>query len=61
MDNVNILVIEDTPQERDRLVKVLTDNNYTVSGTASNFKEALRLFYQAIRFLIGNLLIRIAY
>ncbi|CAL2102169.1 LytTR family two component transcriptional regulator [Tenacibaculum sp. 190130A14a] len=46
MDNVNILIIEDTPQESDRLVKVLADNNYTVSGIARNFKDALGLFYK---------------
>ncbi|CAM1373381.1 LytR/AlgR family response regulator transcription factor [Tenacibaculum xiamenense] len=46
MDNVNILIIEDTPQESDRLVKVLEDNNYTVSGIAPSFKEALALFYK---------------
>lgn len=46
MDNVNILIIEDTPQESDRLVKVLADNNYTVSGIARNFKDALALFYK---------------
>lgn len=46
MDNVNILIIEDTPQESDRLVKVLTDHNYTISGVAQSFKEALNLFYQ---------------
>ncbi len=46
MDNVNILIIEDTPQESDRLVKVLEANNYTVSGVAPSFKEALALYYK---------------
>ncbi|SED08724.1 DNA-binding response regulator, LytR/AlgR family [Tenacibaculum sp. MAR_2009_124] len=46
MDNVNILIIEDTPQESDRLVKVLEANNYSVSGVAPSFKEALALYYK---------------
>lgn len=46
MDNIHILIIEDTPEESDKLVKTLTDNQYTVSGIARSFKEALTLFYQ---------------
>jgi DNA-binding response OmpR family regulator len=32
MDNINVLIIEDTPAESDALVKVLKANNYTVVG-----------------------------
>lgn len=46
MDNVNVFIIEDTPAESDRLIKVLEANNYTVTGVARNFKEALTKFYQ---------------
>ena len=46
MDNINILIIEDTPAESDRLVKVLEANNYNVVGIATNFQEALSLFYK---------------
>lgn len=46
MDNVNILIIEDTPQESDKLIKVLKENNYTISGVARTFKEALDLYYK---------------
>ena len=46
MDNVTILIIEDTPQESDKLIKVLTENNYSIAGVAKSFKEALDLFYK---------------
>lgn len=46
MDNINILIIEDTPEESDKLVKVLESNNYSVAGIAKSFKEALTLFYK---------------
>lgn len=46
MDNVNVFIIEDTPAESDRLIKVLEANNYTVTGIARTFKEALTKFYQ---------------
>jgi DNA-binding LytR/AlgR family response regulator len=46
MDNVNVFIIEDTPAESDRLIKVLEANNYNVTGVARNFKEALTKFYQ---------------
>lgn len=45
MDNINILIIEDTPEQSDALIKVLLENNYTVVGVARNFTEALKLFY----------------
>lgn len=46
MDNVNVFIIEDTPAESDRLIKVLEANNYNVTGVARSFKEALTKFYQ---------------
>jgi DNA-binding LytR/AlgR family response regulator len=46
MDNINVLIIEDTKYESDKLVKVLTENNYQIVGIATNYKDALTLFYQ---------------
>ncbi|NHN27861.1 response regulator transcription factor [Flavobacterium jejuense] len=45
MDNINVLIIEDTPSESEALTKVLEANNYNVVGLATNHKEALTLFY----------------
>jgi two-component system LytT family response regulator len=45
MDNVNVLIIEDTPAESDALSKVLLANSYNLVGIARTFKEALQLFY----------------
>ncbi|MWB96357.1 response regulator [Flavobacterium sp. GA093] len=46
MDNINVLIIEDTPAESEVLVKVLTANNYNIVGVAPTYTEALKLFYQ---------------
>ena len=46
MNNVNVFIIEDTPAESDCLIQVLETNNYTVTGVARNFKEALTKFYK---------------
>lgn len=46
MDNINVLIIEDTPAESDALVKMLTENNYNIVGVARTHQEALTLFYQ---------------
>ncbi|MBF4517513.1 response regulator transcription factor [Flavobacterium sp. ANB] len=46
MDNINVLIIEDTASEGDALVKVLTENNYNIVGIAPTYNEALKLFYQ---------------
>ena len=48
MDNVNVLIIEDLPADSDALVKVLTENNYTVVGIATTYNEALSLFYKNV-------------
>lgn len=45
MDNINILIIEDTPEQSDALIKVLLENKYTVVGVARNFTDSLKLFY----------------
>ena len=47
MDNINVLIIEDTPAESDALIQVLTANNYTVVGLATTYTEALTLFYNS--------------
>lgn len=47
MDNINVLIIEDTPAESDALIQVLKANNYTVVGIARSYTEALRLFYNS--------------
>lgn len=46
MDNINVLIIEDTPEQSDALIKVLLENNYAIAGVARNFKDALQLFYE---------------
>lgn len=46
MDNINVLIIEDTPEQSDALIKVLLENGYNVAGVARNFTEALKLFYE---------------
>lgn len=45
MDKINILIVEDLPEQSDALCKVLLENNYNVVGVARTFKEALELFY----------------
>ncbi|MCC9071631.1 response regulator transcription factor [Flavobacterium sp. F-65] len=46
MDNINVLIIEDTPTESDALSKVLIANNYNIVGVARTYAEALNLFYK---------------
>ncbi|TDP03779.1 LytR/AlgR family response regulator transcription factor [Flavobacterium sp. 245] len=46
MDNIHVLIIEDTPEQSDALIKVLLENNYIVAGVARNFTDALKLFYE---------------
>ena len=45
MDNINVLILEDSPSESDALIKVLEANNYNIVGLATNHKDALTLFY----------------
>lgn len=46
MDNINVLIIEDTPEQSDALSKVLLANKYNIVGIARNYTEALKLFYE---------------
>lgn len=46
MQKLNILIIEDTKNESDSLIAVLTENNYTIVGVATTFSNALQLFYE---------------
>ena len=46
MDKINVLIIEDTPEQADILTETLIENNYNVVGVASSYQEALTLFYQ---------------
>ena len=41
MDTINILIIEDTPEESNALSKVLLENNYNIVGVARTFKPEL--------------------
>ncbi len=45
MDNINILIVEDTPSESEALIAVLKENGYNIVGLATNHKDALALFY----------------
>lgn len=47
MEAIKVLIIEDNAAERDSLCAVLTANNYTISGVAPTFKEALNLYHSA--------------
>ncbi len=47
MDSINVLIIEDTPEQSDALSKVLLDNNYNIVGVARNYTDALTLFYKS--------------
>lgn len=47
MDKINILIIEDTKSESDELATVLVNNEYNVVGIATNYTEALTMFYQS--------------
>lgn len=48
MDNINVLIVEDTPAESDALINVLVQNNYNIVGVARTHQEALSLFYQHV-------------
>ncbi len=45
MDNINVLIIEDTKTQSDALAKVLNSNNYNIVGIATSYKDALDMFY----------------
>lgn len=46
MQNINVLIIEDVPAESELLVKMLVENGYEIAGVATNYPEALQLFYE---------------
>ncbi|CAM4361141.1 LytR/AlgR family response regulator transcription factor [Flavobacterium terrigena] len=46
MNKTNILIIEDTKSESDLLKEILIANDYNIVGIATNYTEALTLFYQ---------------
>ena len=45
MKAINILIVEDRPEESRQLVRVLKNHHYNISGVARTLKEALTLFY----------------
>ncbi len=45
MENINVLIIEDTPEESKALIKVLTENNFTIVGVATKYADALAMYY----------------
>jgi DNA-binding LytR/AlgR family response regulator len=47
MDKINVLIIEDLFIESEPLVKTLLANNYNVVGVATNFKDAIELFFKS--------------
>ncbi len=46
MDNINVMLIEDTPVDSDALAELLLINEYNLVGVASTYVEALSLFYK---------------
>lgn len=46
MDKINILIIEDTPEVAKKLQYLLEENNYNIVGIATNYHEAISLFYK---------------
>jgi len=45
MENVNILIVEDTEAESSKLVTMLKQHDFTIVGVAKTLKEALEIFY----------------
>jgi two-component system, LytTR family, response regulator len=46
MDKINILIVEDTKAESDALENVLIAHEYNIVGIATNYTDALTIFYQ---------------
>jgi two-component system LytT family response regulator len=46
MTSINILIIEDSKTESEALIQVLEANHYSIIGVATNYREALSIFYQ---------------
>ena len=47
MDTINVLIIEDEPDQSDALCKVLVENKYNIAGVARNYKDALQLIFKS--------------
>ncbi|WP_281990357.1 LytR/AlgR family response regulator transcription factor [Aquimarina aggregata] len=47
MDNINVLIVEDNPNESEPLVALLKTHGYTIAGVATNLKDALNIFYNS--------------
>ena len=45
MNNINILIVEDTASDSEALKNILVANGYNIVGIATNHKDALSLFY----------------
>lgn len=45
MSQINILIIEDSKEDSDALIEILEENNYTIVGVATSYKDALSLFH----------------
>ncbi|TDD93731.1 LytR/AlgR family response regulator transcription factor [Flavobacterium cellulosilyticum] len=45
MNTINILIIEDIPEQSEALSKVLLVHKYNIVGVARNYKDALTLFF----------------
>ncbi len=45
MNTINVLIIEDTPEESEALIEVLKENNFNIAGVATTYPEALQLYY----------------
>lgn len=46
MNQINVLVVEDTKEESDLLSKILGENGFNIVGIATTFKKAVSLFYE---------------
>lgn len=47
MNTINILIIEDVPEQSDALSKVLLAHKYDIVGVARNYKDAITLFFNS--------------
>lgn len=41
---INVLIVEDTPEQSDAVIKVLTEHQYNIVGVGRSHQEALNLF-----------------
>ncbi|MEL7001341.1 MAG: response regulator transcription factor [Bacteroidota bacterium] len=45
MEQINVLIVEDDSQQSELIKTMLESNYYNISGVATNYQEALELFY----------------